>query len=107
MCNDEHSDQEQGDVYAAHHLGVFHQPYPSQDAFIFSAVGQITPFGKPVLMIMCKINKSKKIININQYLSFNFDHQQSLTPGCLSFKQLFIILFRCCDSSKLYHFNVM
>lgn len=47
LCNDEHSNQEQGDVYAAHHLGVFHQPYPSQDGFIFSAVKQMTTFGKP------------------------------------------------------------
>lgn len=38
LCNDEHSDQEEGDIYAAHHLGVFYQPYRSQDWCIFYAV---------------------------------------------------------------------
>lgn len=38
LCNDKHSEQEKGDIYAAHHLGVFHQPYQSQDGCIFYAV---------------------------------------------------------------------
>ena len=44
LWDDEHSDQEQGDVYAAHHLGVFHQPNPLQDSFIISAVKQSRTF---------------------------------------------------------------
>lgn len=44
LWDDEHRDQEQGDVYAAHHLGVFHQPYPSQDGCIVSAVEQSRAF---------------------------------------------------------------
>lgn len=31
LWDDEHGDQEQGDVYAAHHLRVFDQPQRSQD----------------------------------------------------------------------------
>lgn len=38
LGNDEHSDQEEGDIYAAHHLGVFHQPNRPQDGCIFYAV---------------------------------------------------------------------
>ena len=38
LGNDEHRDQEEGDIYAAHHLGVFHQPNRPQDGFILYAV---------------------------------------------------------------------
>lgn len=38
LCNDEHGDQKEGDIYAAHHLGVFHQPYGPQDRSILYAV---------------------------------------------------------------------
>lgn len=40
LWDDEHSDQKQSDVDAAHHLGVFHQAYPFQDGLIICAVEQ-------------------------------------------------------------------
>lgn len=38
LCNDEHSNQEEGDINAAHHLWMLDQPYGPQDGCIFSAV---------------------------------------------------------------------
>lgn len=37
LCNDEHSDQEEGDINAAHDLWMLDQPYRPQDGRIFSA----------------------------------------------------------------------
>lgn len=38
LCNDEHSDQEEGDINAAHHLWMLDQPYGPQDGCILSPV---------------------------------------------------------------------
>lgn len=37
LGNDEHSNQEEGDVNAAHHLWMLDQPYGPQDGCIFFA----------------------------------------------------------------------
>lgn len=39
LCNDEHGDQEECDVDAAHELRVFDQPEGPQDGRIFAAAG--------------------------------------------------------------------
>lgn len=49
LCNDEHSNQEEGDINAAHHLWMLDQPYGLQDGCIFSTVTKTHSIYKNIL----------------------------------------------------------
>lgn len=74
LCNDEHSNQEKGDINAAHPFWMLDQPYGPQDGCIFSAVTKGHSIYKNILKTKLTTYFLSSAVRCDIMMGFSLQH---------------------------------